>query len=321
MAEQEQDPHAGHDHGAQDGHAGHSHGVSADADKRYLTIALVLILGFMAAEVVIGLVAHSLALISDAGHMLTDAGAIILSLVTIRLVARPAQGRMTFGLKRAEILSAQINGATLLVLAGIILFEAVRRLISPPEVTAGLVLAVALMGIAVNLLATWSLSKANRDNLSIEGSFQHILTDLYAFIGTAIAAGVILLTGFDRADAIASVGVALLMLRSAWRLLKSSGHILLEGAPEGLEPEVVGPAMAAHEGVIEIHDLHVWEVSSGFPSLSAHVIVNAGADCHQIRRDIAAELADKFQVEHSTLQVEHESSPELLELDTRLRSA
>jgi len=204
-------------------HAGHSHGASADADRGKLWIALALILGFMAAEVVTGIVANSLALLSDAAHMLTDAAAIGLSLVALRLSSRPAEGSMTFGLKRAEILSAQANGITLLVLAALIGYEAVRRLIEPPAVDGTLVLFVALAGIVVNLAATMVLARANRESLNIEGSFQHILTDLYAFIGTAIAATVILLTGFDQADALASLMVAALMLRSAYGLLRESG--------------------------------------------------------------------------------------------------
>src|SRR5213082_339075 len=171
------------------GHDGHDHAVSADTDSRKLAMALV----------------------PDAGHMLTDAGAIGLSLVAIRLAARPAKGAMTFGLRRVEILSAQANGVTLLVLAGFIVYEAIHRLVSPPEVRAGLILAVALAGVAVNLAATWTLASANRRSLNIEGSFQHIVTDLYAFAGTAIAAVVILATGFDRADPIASLFVAALM--------------------------------------------------------------------------------------------------------------
>ena len=171
------------------GHKGHDHAVSADADSRKLGIALVLIAGFMAVEIAIGVIAHSLALLSDAGHMLTDAGAIGLSLVAIRLAARPAKGAMTFGLRRVEILSAQANGVTLLVLAGFVVYEAVHRLVSPPHVRAGLILAVALAGVVVNLAATWTLASANRRSLNVEGSFQHIVTDLYAFAGTAIACG------------------------------------------------------------------------------------------------------------------------------------
>jgi cobalt-zinc-cadmium efflux system protein len=284
----------------------HHHGHSADADRGKLTIALVLILGFMAAEVVTGILANSLALLSDAAHMLTDAAAIGLSLVAIRLAKRPAEGQMTFGLKRVEILSAQANGITLLVLAAIIAIEGVRRLIDPPGVDGALVLVVALAGVVVNLAATAVLARANRQSLNVEGSFQHLLTDLYAFIGTAIAAAVILLTGFDQADAIASLLVAALMLRSAIGLLRESGRVFLEASPKGMDPDRIGRLMAAQPGVVEVHDLHVWEVTSEFPALSAHVTVEADTDCHRIRLELADLIEHEFAIHHTTLQVEHE---------------
>ena len=287
-------------------HAGHSHGASADADRGKLLIALALILGFMAAEVVTGIIANSLALLSDAAHMLTDAAAIGLALVAINLARRPAEGRMTFGLKRVEILSAQANGITLLVLAAIIAIEAVSRLVSPPSVEGGLILVVALVGIVVNLTATATLARANRQSLNVEGSFQHILTDLFAFIGTAIAAIVILLTGFDRADAIASLVVAGLMLRSAYGLLRDSGRIFLEASPKGIDPERIGRLMAEQTGVVEVHDLHVWEVTSEFPALSAHVTVGRDVDCHRTRLELAELIEREFEIHHTTLQVEHE---------------
>lgn len=290
----------GHDH------AGHTHGASADADRGKLAIALALILAFMAAEVVTGILANSLALLSDAAHMLTDAAAIGFSLVAIDLARRPAGGQMTFGLKRAEILSAQANGITLLVLAAIIAIEAVRRLISPPEVDGTLILIVALAGIVVNLAATATLARANRESLNVEGSFQHILTDLFAFVGTAIAATIILLTGFDQADAIASLLVAGLMLRSAIGLLRESGRIFLEAAPKEMDPQEIGRLMAAQPRVVEVHDLHVWEVTSGFPALSAHVTVEADADCHRARLELAELIEREFDIHHTTLQVEHE---------------
>jgi cobalt-zinc-cadmium efflux system protein len=284
----------------------HRHAISSDADRGRLLVALGLILALMAGEVAAGIIADSLALISDAGHMLTDAAAIGMSLVALRLARRPAGGVMTFGLRRAEILSAQANGITLLVLAGLIVAEAVRRLISPPDVEAGLVLGVALAGIAVNLLASAILAGADRRSLNIEGSFQHILTDLFAFVGTAVAAAVILVSGFDRADPIASLLVAALMLRSAYRLLRDSGRVFLEASPKGLDPQAIGRAMAAQHGVVEVHDLHLWEVTSGFPSLSAHVTVAGEADCHRIRLSLADRLEREYGIHHSTLQVEHE---------------
>jgi cobalt-zinc-cadmium efflux system protein len=265
-------------------------------------------------EITTGVIARSLALLADAGHMLTDAAAIGFSLVAVRLAQRPAKGAMTYGLKRVEILSAQANGVTLLVLAGFIVYEAIRRLVSPPNVRGGLILAIALVGIAVNLTATWTLAKANRRSLNVEGSFQHIVTDLYAFIGTAIAAVIILTTGFDRADPLVSLLVAVLMLRSAYGLLRDSGRVFLEAAPKGLDPQEIGRAMAALPEVREVHDLHVWEVTSGFPALSAHVLVAAQANCHQTRRQIEGLLHKRFSLEHTTLQVDHEGG-ELLEIE------
>jgi cobalt-zinc-cadmium efflux system protein len=294
-------------------HHGHSH-APPDADARRLAIALGLLLALMAVEVVAGILASSLALLSDAAHMLTDAGALALALVALRLAKRPAAGAMTYGLKRTEILSAQVNGATLLVLALLIVFEGVRRLVEPPAVEGGVVLAVALVGVAVNLAATLVLHGADRRSLNVEGAFQHVLTDLVAFIATAIAGLVIVVTGFDRADGIASLFVAAVMLRAAWGLLRDSGRIFLEAAPRGVDVGAIGHAMIQAPGVTEVHDLHVWEVTSGFVALSAHVLVGADNDCHAARRALEAVLHDRFGIDHTTLQVDHQGG-ELLQIE------
>jgi cobalt-zinc-cadmium efflux system protein len=299
---------SGHDH-----HHHHSH-APADASAARLRIALGLLLGLMAVEVAAGIAASSLALISDAAHMLTDAGALALALVAIRLAKRPPQGAMTYGLRRTEILSAQVNGATLLVLGLLIVVEGVRRLFEPPAVEGGVVLVVALVGVAVNLVATAALHGADRSSLNVEGAFQHVLTDLVAFIATAIAGLVILLTGFDRADGIASLFVAAVMLRAAWALLRESGRIFLEAAPRGVDVDAIGKAMVGQAGVTEVHDLHVWEVSSGFVALSAHVQVGRDNDCHAARRELETLLHDSYEIEHTTLQVDHEGG-ELLQID------
>jgi cobalt-zinc-cadmium efflux system protein len=295
-------------------HAGNSHGVSADADRGKVAIALGLIVAFMVVEVVVGILAGSLALLSDAAHMLTDAAALGLALVAIGLARRPAAGAMTYGLKRAEILSAQFNGATLFVIALLIVYEGARRLAAPPDVQGLPVLVVAIGGVLVNLIATLVLSRANRRSLNMEGAFQHLLTDLAAFIGTAIAGTIVLTTGFNRADGIAALLVAALMLRAAWGLLTSSGRVFMEASPSDVDPEDVGRAMVHEEGVVEVHDLHVWEVTSGFPALSAHVLVGHDADCHAARRRLERMLFDRFQLEHTTLQVDHEGA-ELLEIE------
>lgn len=302
----------GHDHAA----GGHSHGVSADAQGRWLAIALAAIAGFMVVEIVVGILADSVALISDAAHMATDAAAIALALVAVRLAARPPSGRFTFGLKRSEILSAQVNGASLLVFAALIGFEAVRRLSDPPDVDGGFVIVVGILGALVNLVAAWALSRANRQSLNVEGAYVHALADLLSSLFAAIAGVVIVTTGFDQADPIAALAVCAVMLRGGWRLLRDSGRILLEGAPKGMDAGEVGRALAAQPGVVEVHDLHVWEVTSGFPALSAHVIVPPGADCHQRRRELDDLLRERFGIEHATLQVEHERKPTLLQIET-----
>ncbi|HYY22747.1 MAG TPA: cation diffusion facilitator family transporter [Thermoleophilaceae bacterium] len=283
----------------------HQHGVPGrTADRRRLSLALALIVGFMAAEVVAGILAGSLALLSDAAHMLADAGAIGLALVASRLAERPAGGGFTFGLRRAEVLSAQVNGATLLALAVLIVYGAVRRLASPAEVDGAVVLGVALGGAVANLAATLALAGADRRSINVEGAFQHVVTDLAAFVAAAVAGAVIMVTGFDRADAIAALLVAALMARAAYGLLRESGRVLLEAAPQGVSPEQIGRALAAQPHVLEVHDLHVWEVTSGFPSLSAHVLVRPDCDPQRHRVQLARMLRERFGIEHTTLQVE-----------------
>lgn len=302
-----------HDHGS---HAGHSHGVSAEADRRYLTAALVLIGGYMVVEVVIGIIAQSLALITDAGHMLTDAVSIVLALVAMKLAARPAKGRWTYGLKRAEILSAQINGITFLVLVVWFTYEAIHRLIDPPDVEGGLVVVTAVAGIAVNVAAAWLISRANRTSLNVEGAYQHILNDMWAFIITTISGVIVMTTGFARADAIASLVVAALMLKAGIALVRESWKILLEAAPAGLEPDRIGGELALQDGVAEVHDLHIWTITSGFPALSAHVLVDAGHDCHAVRDRLERLLRERWDVEHTTLQVDH-VTPKVWEISGR----
>ena len=302
-------------------HAGHDHvQVREDADERHLGIALALILGLMAVQVVVGIAANSLALLADAAHMLTDAGALILALVVIRLAARPPSGGLTFGLKRTEILSAQANGLTLLVLAGLIVYEGIRRLIDPPDPAGLAILLVALGGVVVNIAATRELAKANRDSLNVEGAFQHVLTDLVAFAATAAAGAIILVTGWVRADGVAALFVAAIMIRAAVGLLRDSGRILLEAAPEEISVEEVGQAMAGHPKVDSVHDLHVWTITSGFPALSAHVLVPPNEDCHGVRRELEQLLDQRFGIDHTTLQVDHSRPSQPLELADLRRS-
>ena len=268
-----------------------------------LAASLALILALMASEIVFGVLAGSLALLADAGHMLTDAAALGLALAAASFAGRPARGRWTFGFRRLEILAAHINGILLLVVGIGIVFAAVRRLISPPEVHGGIVLVVALAGIAVNLIAVALLAEPSRESLNMRGAFLHVTTDLAAFAGTAVAGGLVLATGWNRADPIASLVVAALIFWSSFTLLRESTRILLEVAPD--EPAEIARAMLEVPHVSDVHDLHVWTVSSGFPSVSAHVLVEPGADCHAIRRELADLLAERYDLNHSTLQVEH----------------
>jgi cobalt-zinc-cadmium efflux system protein len=312
----------GHEHGDEPGHEhgglGHMHAASPDADWRWLAAAAGLIVAFMVAEVIAGLAAHSLALLSDAAHMLTDAAAIGLALVTARVAGRPARGGYTYGLRRLEILSAQANGITLVLLSAWLAYGAVRRLITPLPVGGGLMLAVAVAGVVVNLAASWLLARADRGSsrrsLNSEGAAAHILTDLYAFIATAVAAVIVLATGFDRADAIATLVVVALMLRAGAGLIRASGRIFLEAAPAGLDLGALGSAMADRPYVAEVHDLHIWEITTGMPAASAHVLVVPRADCHAVRADLEALLGRDYGITHSTLQVDHQGAVETLGL-------
>ena len=259
----------------------------------------------MGVEVAGGILAHSVALLADAGHMLTDAAALAAALAAAALAARPARGPWTFGLGRAEILAAQGNGLVLLLVTLGIVYSSVRRLVSPPHVHGSIVLGVALVGVAVNLAATLVLSGADRTSLNVRGAFLHVATDLAAFVGTAIAGALVLVTGWNRFDPIAGLLVAVLMLRSSWSLLRDSGRIFLEAAPAGIDPDAVAATLAADPDVVEVHDLHVWTVTSGFPALAAHVLVSPDADCHAARRRLEQLLTERFGLRHTTLQVDH----------------
>ncbi|WP_415140759.1 cation diffusion facilitator family transporter [Nocardioides sp.] len=262
----------------------------------------------MVVEVVVALLSGSLALLADAGHMLADVGALLGALWAISLAARPAYGRWTFGWKRAEILSAAVNGITLLVVGGIVAVEAVRRLAGSPEVDAGPMLAVAILGCAINLLASWLLARANRSSLNMEGAYQHVLSDLYGFAGTLVAAVVILATGWAKADAVASLVVVALMAYAAVRLLRDSGKILLEAAPDHVDIDDVRAHLLALDAVIEVHDLHIWTLTSDLPALSAHLTVEDGCflsgEAPRLLDQVQACLVGHFDLEHSTFQLE-----------------
>lgn len=293
-----------------EGHQGHLHApaVTAGTDQRRLIAALGIIVGFMAVEIIVALTAHSLALVADAGHMLADAGAIAGSIWALRLARRPSCPEWSYGLKRAEILAAAINGLTLLVVGVLVLIEALQRLVHPPAVAGGALVVVAVAGVAVNLVATWVLAGANRRSLNIEGAFQHLLTDVYGFAGTAAAGIVVLTTGWQRADAVASLVVVALVLRAAARLLLASGRVLLEGTPETVNLEEVRRHLHEPPEVVSVHDLHAWTVTSQLPALSAHVVVTDAClhdgSAARVLDHLQHCLADCFDVEHSTFQLE-----------------
>jgi len=279
----------------------HTHRHSGE--RRLLLGALCLIAGLMVVELVAGILAGSLALLADAGHLVSDVAALAFAVAAATMAARPARGRWTYGFRRLEILSAQANGLLLLIVGIWIVFGAIRRLVSPSDVQGGIVLVVALAGIAVNLVATALLARASRESLNVRGAFLHVATDLVAFIGTAVAGALILVTGWDRFDPIAGLLVAGLMFWGAYGLLRESTRIFLEIAPTNIQPDAVGRALCAEPDVVEVHDLHVWTLADGFPVASAHVLVAPGADCHAIRERLEQRLAQLFGLEHSTLQV------------------
>ena len=276
-------------------------------DRRALVVALALLAGVMAIEIVFGVVASSLALLADAGHMLTDVLALALAIAAIGIASRPAGGRWTYGLGRVEVLSAQANGISLLLVGAWITYSAIGRLIAPPEVHGGIVLVVALIGALANIGAAAVLARGQSESINVRGAFLHVTTDLAGFAGTALAGGLILVTGWNRFDPIASLGVALLCFVSAFSLTRESLRIVLEGSPGHIDPEAVGQMLASDSEVVEVHDLHIWTVTSGFPALSAHVLVRQESDCHAARARLAQALREHFGIDHTTLQVDHVS--------------
>jgi cobalt-zinc-cadmium efflux system protein len=299
-----------HEHapGEGDDHAGHHHAPNPAADSRYLALALGLILAFMVVELVVALLSHSLALIADAGHMLTDAAAVAAALWTVHLARRPATADMTFGYRRAEVLSAALNGLALIAIGAVILVEAVQRLMHPTSVHGASLVAVAAVGVVVNAAATMAVGRANLARLDVAGAFAHLMTDVWAFAGTLIAGIIILTTGFERADSIASVLVVGLLTRAAWPLLRSAGRILLEATPEGVDLDDVRRHILELPEVIAVHDLHAWVVTSDLPAVSAHVVVSdacfASGQAPRLLDDLQACLAGHFDVGHSTFQLE-----------------
>jgi cobalt-zinc-cadmium efflux system protein len=299
-----------HDHG-------HDHGAGAGRakDRRKLALALGLTSSFMLAEVIGGLLTGSLALLADAAHMLSDAFSLVLALGAAWLADRPATPKRTFGYKRVEILAALANGATLVLVSAWILYEAVHRLSDPPEVLGGPLLIVALVGLAVNVASASILHRGHSESLNVSAALRHVIADLLGSLGVLVAGVVILTTGWRPIDPLISILIGLLVLASAWPVLRDSVRILLEGSPRGIDVEELGGAMAGVAGVQEVHDLHVWTITSGFTSLSAHVLVGPSDDCHERRRELERLLKERFQIEHTTLQVDHARRPQLIPLE------
>jgi len=289
-----------HDHS----HAGHSHD-HGNADRRALAIVFALTAGFMVVEVVGGLLTGSLALLADAGHMLSDAVSLGVALFAVWLAAKPATPQRSFGYKRAEILAALFNGVTLVAISVWIFYEAYRRLSEPPEILGGPMLAVAVMGLLVNVAGVTILARSGGESLNVQGALRHVLADVAGSVGAIAASVVIITTGWVYADPLVSALIGLLVLGSSWKLLRDSVNVLLEQAPRGLDAEEVGTSMVGVPGVEEVHDLHVWTITSGFPALAAHVLVGRNQDCHARRRDLEKLLAIEFGIEHTTLQVDH----------------
>jgi cobalt-zinc-cadmium efflux system protein len=297
-----------HDHG----------GRSAPREMRALGVALVLIAGFLVAEVVGGVLADSLALLADAAHMLGDAGSLALALFAVWIAGRPPTPERSFGYRRVEILAALANGVLLVAIAIWIFVEAVARLTDPPEPLGGWILALGVIGLAVNVVAALVIGQARSGSLNIEAAFRHVLADALGSLGVIAAGAIVLVSGWVYADPLVSMGIGLLVLWSSAAILRESVHILLEGSPPGVDAAEVGRTLAGVEDVVEVHDLHVWTITSGFPALSAHVLVAPGADCHAKRRQLQRLLVDEFGIEHSTLQVDHAGS-EALELGAPFR--
>jgi cobalt-zinc-cadmium efflux system protein len=282
----------------------HQHGRRARS-QRVLGVVLVLTAAYTVVELVAGWLTDSLALLADAGHMLGDVAALGVALGAAWLASRPATPERSFGFQRAEILAALLNGLALVAIAIWVLVEAIGRLDDPPRILGGWMLAVATLGIVVNLAAAGVLSRGAEESLNVQAALRHVFADLVSSLGVAIAAIVVLATGWRQADPLAGMAIALLILASSWGILRDSVSILLEATPAGIDAREVGRRMAAAEGVVEVHDLHIWTITSGFPALSAHVLVARGDDCHARRLELEQMLALEFGLEHTTLQVEH----------------
>jgi cobalt-zinc-cadmium efflux system protein len=289
--------------------AGHDHAhAAAPGGRRWLLAALVVIVAFLIGEVIAGLLAHSLALLADAGHMLTDALALLLAFIAAGIAERPPRAQFTFGFARIDALSGQFNGITLLLLAGWFVAESIRRLISPPDVHGVVVAVVAIVGVVANLIATWLAGHADRGSLNVRGVLAHLVTDVWAFVATLVAGVVVAVSGWTRADAVATLAVAAFMIWTGASLVRASGQVLMDGAPAWLDPAALGAELAAVDGVAQVHDLHVWQLRQEQLALSAHVLVVDSADCHDVAGVMRRLLRSEHGIAHVTLEVDHVSA-------------
>jgi cobalt-zinc-cadmium efflux system protein len=268
-----------------------------------------------AIEVVGGIAAGSLAVLADAGHVLSDVAAIVLALVAARLAAMPASGQRTFGYQRTEVLAALVNGLLLVAVSVGIGIEAIGRLSDPPKVEGGLVLVIGGVGLAGNVLATWILARGERADINLEGVLRHSFADALGSLGVVVAGLIVILGGSDVADPIVGILISVLVLFSSWRLIKEPIDVLMEAAPAGVDVEAVGGSICGVEGVRSVHDLHVWTVTAGFGALSAHVVVARGVDRDLTCRRLEILLREDYGIEHTTLQMEEEAEEGLLHVE------
>ena len=283
---------------------GHQHSSGRTANARAMTIALALTGTFLVAEVIGGILTGSLALISDAAHMLTDTVGLAIALAAIKIGERPADSRRTFGYQRFEILAAAFNAIILFAVAGYILYEGYKRFIEPPQVQFGGMLVVALLGLVVNLIAMRLLDAGKQTSLNVKGAYLEVWSDMLGSLGVIAAAIIIWLTGWVWVDALVAIGIGLWVLPRTWGLLKETVNVLLEGVPEGVDLEAVATALKSVPGVRDIHDLHIWALSSDSPSLSAHLVLAEGGDGEPVRRAASDVLDQRFHITHVTLQTE-----------------
>ena len=304
------------------GHAhahSHSHGLDARraGNRSRMAIALGINAVLLVATVVGGILTDSLALLADAGHLLSDVGAIAIGLLAARLASAAPTPARTYGLQRSEVLGALANGVLLVVIAVLIVIEALSRLGSAPEVAGAGMLAVGLAGLAGNVAATWVLASGDRVDLNLEGVLRHSAADALSSVGVVVAAILVLTAGWNAADPIASLVIAALILLGSWQLLKEPVDVLLEGAPAGTDVAAIGSAMVAEPDVVEVHDLHVWTVTAGFPALSAHVVVRRGCDRDRVLHRVERMLHDRYGIDHTTLQMIEGATGELIQVEGR----